>query len=1061
MKKNYSIFVYLLLLIPAFSYEGMMSGEKDIKVLSTNYFDIIYAEGSEKAAATIYTYGDAIYEDLLNTFQYDASDRMPVVITKSVESFNAYWSKYTGNHIVLYDTSIPDDMNTNSDTLLSTFRHELTHAYTFNMHGKFWRLVKDIFGDIINPSLFVVNSGIAEGATLMSESMYGEGRLNSEYSKHMVKQAKIEGNFPSFQDMYGSRDVYPYGSFYNFNGAFAGWLVEQYGIERYAQFWYRCVNMRSLTVGGAFKKAYGQKVNTVWDLFMNDYKIPEVPENPVRYKIAEDFFVPDANSYSGLNNKGALYSCLGMSDEGLVYLDESTNKVYLVSANKLEARASSTARHFSIKPKLLFQRRGIDTVRVSKDGRFIAVSYYSSADSNIKIKTALFNVKTKSFYNLPDTGLFEPSVIKSGDDYYVVGKTYKDRIYSVCAKKIEIEGNRIKNVHDVFSVELPFGTYPASFVQSEDKGFAFIETYNLENSLVFYDMNGREISRNCVNSEFPGLSIAMRNLSSNKDGSFNFSWTGRNTLPRYGCFKDGHFYFDNTDISGGVFFPVMNGDELIYAADFYTENRIFVRSVKDTLSEIPTVNIFENDEQSDVQIDIQNEADEVLENSSVIAFAGTENNVIKPFAFTKGVLASDVEFEPSLPDTSLPLDYEELLKDAVPYKPTSFLYNRIILPGGIAQSSSLLPEHVNYGLSLGATYIVSNPWDSNLLTVSAGYCLDTNAGGLSVEYSGGTSTSLFAYSLSGFTEFDSKIWKQTELKGGISSSIPFGNVSRLTASVYTRNHAGRDNPKFAFVDMFIPTLAKQDETLNLNLFGTFNKALIEYSNITQANPARYSYQGFKIGTGFSESFVTQFEEPHNVYANAIDVVFYAVGYIPRLLPISCTKDMVYNLPVRFGVSLFENDYDANTSIRLHDDKIESTDYRILFAQDTPKRKWLRTEIEMSVFEMEIQHAISFFNIMYCNNLRLSVGCHAGYTAGDDYATTCWKILSTGKYIQDVMNGSSVYSGNVYVKITFGWTPNIGGAASSSNRNNLYLELPVCSFNDDSILVPGFGVELEF
>ena len=195
MKRKLFVILFCFNLFSLFSYDGIMTGEKNLKVLQTKWFDIVFPESSEQSAIILYQNADSIYQELAEIYGFPLQFRMPVVLTSKVEQMNAYWSAVPYNHIVIYDTALIDDLAVFSENLLSTFRHELTHAYTYNLKNKFWRGV-GFFGDLINPSYLFITSGWAEGATLTSESAGGEGRLNNEFAMQMVKQAKLENKFP-------------------------------------------------------------------------------------------------------------------------------------------------------------------------------------------------------------------------------------------------------------------------------------------------------------------------------------------------------------------------------------------------------------------------------------------------------------------------------------------------------------------------------------------------------------------------------------------------------------------------------------------------------------------------------------------------------------------------------------------------------------------------------------------------------------------------------------------------------------------------------------------------
>ena len=248
LRKCKIFFAALLLCTQLFAHSGLLSGEKKLRVAKTKWFDIIYPARCEETAAILYEKADTVYEEVTAQYGLTPSFRMPVVITPAVEQFNAFWTSLPYNHIVLYDTgsSGSSELAVFSETLLSTFRHELTHAVTYNMKNGFWRGMGAIFGDCVVPGMLSVTTGMAEGATVTSESAAGEGRLNDEYAKHYVKQAKIEDKFPNYHDVSGAADIQPGGAPYFFNGAFHQWLQDSYGLDAYADFWWRVVNGKNL-----------------------------------------------------------------------------------------------------------------------------------------------------------------------------------------------------------------------------------------------------------------------------------------------------------------------------------------------------------------------------------------------------------------------------------------------------------------------------------------------------------------------------------------------------------------------------------------------------------------------------------------------------------------------------------------------------------------------------------------------------------------------------------------------------------------------------------------------
>ena len=208
-----SLFVLLAFFLCAelSAHSGMFWGEKNLRVTKTKWFDLIYPERSAETAAILYEKADTVYEEVTAEYGLEPFFRMPVVITPAVDQFNAFWTAVPYNHIALYDTgsSGASELAVFSETMLSTFRHELTHAVTYNMKNGFWRFMGHVFGDCVTPGMLSVTTGMAEGATVAYESSTGEGegRLNDEYAMHSVKQAKIENKFPAYHDVSGAADV--------------------------------------------------------------------------------------------------------------------------------------------------------------------------------------------------------------------------------------------------------------------------------------------------------------------------------------------------------------------------------------------------------------------------------------------------------------------------------------------------------------------------------------------------------------------------------------------------------------------------------------------------------------------------------------------------------------------------------------------------------------------------------------------------------------------------------------------------------------------------------------
>lgn len=795
--KKLAIIISIVLLcaqFPLCAHSGMVSGEKNLRVAKTKWFDIIYPLRSEESAAILYENADRVYEEVGAQYGLVPSFRMPVVITPAVEQFNALWMAIPYNHITIYDTGFSGSMELAvfSETLLSTFRHELTHAVSYNMKNGFWRFVGNVFGDCVAPGMLFVTTGMAEGATLTSESAAGEGRLNDEYATHYVKQAKLEACFPAYHDVSGSSDVSPSGDAYYFNGAFHQWLQQKYGMSAYADFWFRVVNGKSITISGAFKKSFGVKLKTAWKQFEEEYKVPEISANPVTAGEVLDFFKPQVKNFSIQNNAGALYSSLSEGSGRLVWFDYYGGRVFMADSFDKTTRV----RH-------IFDLKGISAVNISKDGRFIAASYASENGVGIVSRVKIYDVEHGTFFSVKETGLKEAAVIKSGEDWYLVAQKYFAQHFSISISKIilngggansSVEQGRISVVKPVSEIKMEREVNPFAFCSAADDNFAYLKKNGLTYSLCISSIDGTVLSE----VVFPE-GMAVRSLSYDAKAGFLFSYAQKGTLPRAGIIdaRTKELCLSDKDISGGVFNPVYWNEQLVYIGTFYRQNRILV---------LPQTEQF-----------FLSSGTPAKTSDSAESSASSE---------TSGLAYTDKDYNFSIPSKR--------------YNPIPYYLKGIFIPVSIYESGYSTSASVSASsyvsnlknMYLGATYITANPWTegvADLITLTGGWNISSRTLGTALTINKGTSTSLFRTKTEVKSEFDTAGWKQSGGNLTISSSVKVGNVSAISLSnTATVNFSRKENRFYDVVSL-------------------------QFSTIRKGGPGRFENKGFLIYASYLKS----------------------------------------------------------------------------------------------------------------------------------------------------------------------------------------------------------------
>ena len=979
-KKLIALLALTFLCAGLFAHGGMLSGEKKLRLIKTKWFDIIYPERCEASAAILYEKADRVYDEVTAQYGLTPAFRMPVVITPAVDQFNAFWTAVPYNHIAIYDTgtSGASELAVFSETLISTFRHELTHAVTFNMKNGFWRALDKVFGDEFAPGMLTVTTGMAEGATVASESAAGEGRLNDEYAKHYVKQAKIEDKFPSYHDVSGAADVSPGGSPYYFNGAFHGWLQDKYGLQAYAEFWYRVVNGKNFTIASAFKKAFGIKLKKAWAQFEEEYEVPQVAANPVRAGQAQDFFEPAASDYSNLNNAGSLYESLSVSASSgrLIWMDNFGNRVFMKDADD--------------KVRELFSLRGLSTVRLSNDGRFIAASYMSDSFPTVSARVKIYDIETHSFFTVKDKGLKEAAILCGQDGYYLIAQKYFAQQYSIALYKISLnEEGRITAVEPYSELLLGPETTPYAFTPLENGSFAWLKKERMNYSLCISLPDGSQLSEFAFPEGMAVRSLSACNgaASENATISFYFSYAQKGTLPRAGRLEltaDGgaagaQLFLSSSDISGGVFEPVFWKGKLVYIGEFYRQSRLLCME------------------------------------AGVRGDGGAA-------AGDYGTPATEWIASPSARNDGDVVDLSSISK---PYNPLSHLYRGIFIPISRYSSDTIGPEASEASgatsFLAGLTYITGLPWtsgSSGLYTLTSGYNIEKNTLGVSLSVSEGTDTSLFQTQTLVKSEFNSDGWKQGGGTFTLSSSYGLGNTSKITLSNTATGLLGRD--------------LKKEEKL---FYSIEDIVSLTYSNARKAGPGRFENKGFAVTVSYGGRKDQTITGEDETYVDISTLSGAAKLYIPRLLPFESKYGFTYNLPLTIGAGILPSSSIYGYASFGYDEKGDSAEIDKQ-AKNQLGRVVFDAKAEVTAFSVDFQKAIPWFTALYLNDLYITAGYAATGTAGSaNYGG--FQTAKLGEYFMAVADGRGYYLDSAYVKTALEFTPNIGVFAKSAYKMSIY------------------------
>ena len=546
-----AVFLFAIVLSPLGA--SVTRGTGGLLSASTEHFDIIYRSSNMETAALLYENCEDIYASLVDFYSFDPKLHIPVVVTGEYKSLNAYFTCSPANHIVMFDT-VGDigQLSNYPQTILYIFRHELTHAFQFNIRGPFMQFMANVFGDILSlsPILYMYPS-LSEGGAVLTESMDGYGRLNDSYAMQIVRQAKIEGLFPSWLEIAGARDTYPSGLlYYNFAAAFLEYLSLTYGYDKVASL-YVDFSKLSWSTFRKIKNVFGIPVKQAWQDF---YDWVEIPED-----------VKDAEKVESRTQTGSYASPVLAPDGSLFVYDYSCWDVLRFSED-LSA----------CKPVLSVYTED-QNLSVSSDGTRMLVSNITKSSSFVMLYE-LRNGKASlihRFVSSDGKSFRKGSFVSYEDKDYVllwsnIGQnTYLDLYDPVTYEQV-----------DGKSIDLGFDVIASDLIDLGDGRAAFL--YSHASCQYIAVLSVADMSVSLVSNPD---NIEILSLAKGKDGEKNvlcFSWcpddAKSTNLCRYG---ELHLFSDNaemllsdSDISGGVSSPIRINDSVIFVARYFEQIKL-------------------------------------------------------------------------------------------------------------------------------------------------------------------------------------------------------------------------------------------------------------------------------------------------------------------------------------------------------------------------------------------------------------------------------------------------------------------------------------------------------
>ncbi|MBQ9239559.1 MAG: hypothetical protein IJ191_09665 [Treponema sp.] len=985
MKKVFFLLCLFVLPLTAIrALDGDLSGTHGLRIITTKWFDIIFPPDSHTSARLLAANADRIYEELYAVFGMEPFDRLPVTITPAVEQINAYFTSAPYNRIVMYDAAVTEDLAVFSEKFLSIFRHECAHAVTFNLKNTGWRRASAVFGDVMSWANLTLSHGRAEGIAVFLESMAGEGRINDEYARHMVLQAKIEGEFPAYADVQGASELYPTGSYYLFNALFFDWLDTQYGREALVNFILHLNNYythtKHITVNGAFAAVYGISLKTAWEAFRDSLHVPAVPPSPLLDTAYADGFsfvrgMP-TNGYSSANGQGAYYSSLSNSAAGIACIDAAHSRVLFFAKN-----ADGSYQ----RPKTLFRRTAVQSINLSADGRFLAMIVLSTRAGAPKKEAYLYDRYTRRFFKMPDTGMQSVAVLAYDGAYSVAAVRYAAGSATAVFYDLVLHDGtgRIASVREVYSEAISSDATVFRLVDCGSGRLAALVQRARRWYIVLRSALGGETCRIALPADMGVRGLSYAGTRNGADDYF-FSCTVPGSMPRLArlSVNDGaaRLVILADDVSGGIYDPVaLDEQHVMYSGSFYRSRRLLVANTDrlrfETVPLADTVSVPQGAAFNFVSDGGMQQPDSVI---------------------TAGVSASDTAavHEPPLASGTA--------SAARAYNPFSaFKYGGVFVPLSIARTVGLDEDGMLFNPALiGITYVMSNPWMSPLFIISAGFHPLPLSGVLWGELFGGTATQLFQYGAVMSVAFDAGGYQQLYSSARATVTVPVGRYASFAVGDEALLFHGRfDGVNEAWQHLIAgiwyssisPQKVFRGNTTIAQSLLVRNTMTARFSTVHRRGVGSFAYGGVTFSLWYDTLYeqLPAYGVQSALFHNAGGSIAFRV---PRILPISGHIRHTYNLPLSGSVSFFPSLTQAvsvNTSL-------------VLYAY-------------------EIQKAIPRMGAFFVN----SIAVFAFYGGTVPTATASWNIARSPEIFKRLFSTANSYHDRVGLRVALDMTPNIG------------------------------------
>lgn len=559
-----------------------------MKVVQTQYFDVIFCDESLHTANLVIHNADFLYEQAYETVKPNKKIRMPIIISPDSDELLITYSPNPYNRIVIFE-GVPTIENALfENTVLSLLFQEIAKAVQYSVSSKFTQVIKKIIPtDMFQPVPFInLPFSFAEGFSLVEGSNDGQGLLNDKFTLQQLVLAKSQNKFPNWSQIAVKKKSKTANDFSSCVGAaFIAFLQQRWGMEKFLEFWNECGKLHLYFTEGIFFKVYNVSLSSAWDDFYESIPLPK------DFELMEEL---EKNSSKVMHNdtEGSIKNILS-TPYGIVWYDDIRHEVDILDPSEdIKIR------------QLLFLASDVNRISVSPDGRFLVVSYTQIKNrSQFKSDVSwIYDIKERAFLK-ESYDLREGTIVQLKNGLHVIaGINVKNNVPSIevhtipsLYKKLKIDEalsnyELIEDYDDsktqlLYERTFDYDTIPSCPVFVENDLLFCVIHQSLEDYILTVELSSEKESVFQLydeNSKLLKIRELHNLLDDGKSKKYSFAFIPNDEIgfTRLGFFQidennlPSKVYLQTTDIFGGVNYPVLYNDELYYSANKIEYNEL-------------------------------------------------------------------------------------------------------------------------------------------------------------------------------------------------------------------------------------------------------------------------------------------------------------------------------------------------------------------------------------------------------------------------------------------------------------------------------------------------------